>query len=63
MSTIRSVVPLSFISVSDWKDVESVPVSDRVRRPHECEHCGRYMEWDDQQCACTSRSNRVGWVR
>jgi len=31
---------------------------DRVERPHACEYCGHKMKWDDQECACTARSNR-----
>jgi len=27
----------------------------RKARPHDCERCGRHMEWDDQQCGCSAR--------
>lgn len=57
MSTIRSFVPRSYADVA--RAPEAPP--ERVRRPHDCERCGKHMEWDDQSCACTARSNRIGW--
>lgn len=36
------------------------PAEARLVRPHDCEHCGHHMEYDDQQCGCTSYSGRFG---
>ncbi len=44
------------------KDERYVPglgvQGERLERPHECEYCGHHMVFDDQECACTARSNR-----
>lgn len=68
--TIRSVVPASYGDFppepepSDDHDCfcdgceECIP-GWRDYKPHECEHCGHRMEFADQQCGCTSLSNRI----
>lgn len=34
---------------------EPEPREEREVAPHECEHCGRWMKYADQQCACTAK--------
>lgn len=59
MSVIRSFVPRWY--ADDFKP--EAPKPERERRLHACEHCGHQMEFADQECACTARSNRTSWSR
>jgi hypothetical protein len=60
-TTIRSFVPRTYADVKRTTADAKPWRSAREVKPHDCEHCGKHMEYADQVCACLARSGPLGW--
>lgn len=48
---------------ADERETDLDPIDGgREEYAHDCEHCGRRMLYADQSCACTAKSNRIGYT-
>lgn len=55
MSDIKVYVPKTYQRSPFEAGPGSAAEGGRIPRPHDCERCGRHMEWDDQECGCSAR--------